>query len=121
LAEVQRDHPQAIHLLISVLDKLSEPSRLALLENIWKVVNEWQKCPAGGMVTERSDARPVSERDVLTDAAQLLRCSKAHLCNVLNGKVPSLPPMPHVSLGRRKLIRRAALQRWLEQLEESKG
>jgi excisionase family DNA binding protein len=61
------------------------------------------------------------QHDVLTmeEAARILRCSKAHLSNVLRGKVPSLPPLPHVSLGRRTLIRRAVLQQWLERLEES--
>ena len=53
----------------------------------------------------------------INEAARILRCSKAHLSNVLNGKVSSLPPLPHVSLGRRKLIRRIILQQWLENLE----
>ena len=59
--------------------------------------------------------------DVLTmeEVASMLRCSKAHLSNVLNGKVTSLPPLPHVSLGRRKLIRKAALENWLTLLEGS--
>ena len=54
----------------------------------------------------------------LAEASKVLRCSKAHLCNVLKGKVGSLPPLPHLSLGRRTLIRRAVLQHWLERLEE---
>lgn len=54
----------------------------------------------------------------LTEASKVLRCSKAHLCNVLKGKVASLPPLPHLSLGRRTLIRRAVLQLWLERLEQ---
>jgi hypothetical protein len=53
------------------------------------------------------------------EAAGILRCSKAHLCNVLNGRVSTLPPLPHVLLGRRKLIRRVALEQWLERLEVS--
>ena len=63
----------------------------------------------------------VIQEDVLTmeEVATLLRCSKAHLSNVLNGKVSSLPPLPHVSLGRRKLIRKSALDTWLKRLEES--
>jgi excisionase family DNA binding protein len=55
----------------------------------------------------------------LAEAAQLLRCSKAHLCNVLNGKISGLPELPHISLGRRTLIRKIALERWLEGLEAS--
>jgi excisionase family DNA binding protein len=53
----------------------------------------------------------------LGEAAQLLRCSKAHVANVLNGRVSGTPPIPHVVVGRRKLIRRAALERWLENVE----
>ena len=62
-----------------------------------------------------------STPDLLTfdEVARTLRCSKAHLSNVLNGKVASLPPLPHVSLGRRKLIRKTALDQWLKGLEES--
>jgi hypothetical protein len=55
----------------------------------------------------------------LAEVAALLRCSKAHLCNVLNGKVSGLPQLPHISLGRRTLIRKVALERWLEGLEAS--
>ena len=59
--------------------------------------------------------------DILTmaEAAQLMRCSKAHLSNVLNGKVSGLPQLPHIALGRRTLIRKVALERWLEGLEAS--
>lgn len=54
----------------------------------------------------------------LTEASRVLRCSKAHLCNVLKGKVQSLPPLPHLSLGRRTLIRRTILLQWIERLED---
>ena len=60
-----------------------------------------------------------SELLTLTEAAAVLRCSKAHLCNVLKGKVLSLPPLPHLSLGRRTLIRRTVLEEWIERLEQS--
>ena len=63
------------------------------------------------------DGQP-SELLTLAEVAMILRCSKAHLCNVLNGKVTSLQPLPHVALGRRKLIRRAALEAWLDRVEE---
>jgi|ERR1051326_6641182 hypothetical protein len=61
-----------------------------------------------------------SAPEVMTvkEVAGILRCSKAHLSNLMNGKVSRLPPLPHISLGRRKLVRRAALERWLERLEE---
>ena len=59
--------------------------------------------------------------DVLTlnEVAGMLRCSKTHVCNVIAGRVASLPPLPHMSLGRRILVRRIALEQWLESLEVS--
>ncbi len=64
-------------------------------------------------------ARDKSVPEILTirEAAQLLRCSKAHVSNVLNGRISGIPPIPHVIVGRRKLIRRAALEHWLEDVE----
>ena len=57
--------------------------------------------------------------DVLTikEAAVIMRCSKAHVANVLNGRVANVPPMPYVPVGRRKLILRASLQRWMKGIE----
>ena len=60
----------------------------------------------------------VPEVLTLAEVADLLRCSKAHMCNVINGKVPCLPPLPFMSLGRRKLIRRTVLEEWMESLEQ---
>lgn len=55
-------------------------------------------------------------REVLTlaDVAAILRCSKAHVCNVINGKVPGTPKLTHLSVGRRKLVRREWLEEWME-------
>lgn len=50
----------------------------------------------------------------LADAAELLRCSKAHVCKAINGRVRGCAPIPAVSLGRRKLIRLESLRKWLE-------
>jgi excisionase family DNA binding protein len=55
----------------------------------------------------------------LPEAAQVLRCSKAHLSNLLNGRVPGARPLPHVSVGRRKLIRRESLEHWLHDAERA--
>lgn len=57
--------------------------------------------------------------DLLTmaDAAELLHCSKAHVCKAVCGRVPGCPPIPAISLGRRKLIRREALRLWIERNE----
>lgn len=58
----------------------------------------------------------VKSSEVLTvrEVAQLLRCSKAHVCNVLNGRVHGLQKLTHISLGRRKLVRREWLEAWME-------
>jgi hypothetical protein len=42
----------------------------------------------------------------LSDVAELLHCSKAHVCKTVSGRVRGCPPIPAVSLGRRKLMRR---------------
>lgn len=53
-------------------------------------------------------------RDILTVAeiAAELRCSKAHVYNAIAGKVEGVSPLPAISMGRRKLVRRAALEQW---------
>jgi len=56
----------------------------------------------------------------LTEAAELLRFSKAHLCHIMQGKVKDLPPLPHISVGRRKLFRRSALMDWLVAIERTR-
>ena len=57
--------------------------------------------------------------EVLTvaEVAERLRCSKAHVCNAINGKVKGVTPLPAVSMGRRRLIRAAALANWLAENE----
>lgn len=53
-------------------------------------------------------------KDILTvpEVADELRCSRAHLYNLLNGKVAGATPLPAISMGRRKLIRRSTLEHW---------
>ena len=57
--------------------------------------------------------------EVLTtrEGAQVLRCSKAHFCNLLNGRVAGVPRLPFVSLGRRRLVRKSTLAEWIEEVE----
>jgi excisionase family DNA binding protein len=57
--------------------------------------------------------------DLLTvkEVAALLHCSKGHVCNVVAGRVRDCPPLPAIHIGRRMLIRRESLHRWLEQTE----
>ena len=50
-------------------------------------------------------------------AAKYLSCSASHVSNILNGKVPNLPPIPHVRAGRLRLIRRDALIEWFKAQE----
>ena len=58
--------------------------------------------------------------EVLTvlEIAQTLRCSKAHVCNVINGKVKNTPRLPVIRLGRRILIRRETLELWKRASEQ---
>ena len=57
--------------------------------------------------------------EVLTieEIARELRCSKSQISNILNGKILGLPPLPHLRVGRRKIVRRVSLQRWMELVE----
>jgi excisionase family DNA binding protein len=61
----------------------------------------------------------VSEDDMLTisEVAAELRCSKAHVHNVINGKVRGVSSLPAISMGRRKLVRRSTLDRWKRENE----
>lgn len=51
------------------------------------------------------------------EVACLLRCSKAHVHNLINGKVPEVEALPSIWLGRRRLVRRESLFQWLEAQE----
>jgi hypothetical protein len=53
----------------------------------------------------------------LAEAARFVRCSRSHLCNVLNGKVRGVPSLAAVRIGRRVLFRREALEKWLLEAE----
>ena len=54
-------------------------------------------------------------RDEILTAAEVaaeLRCSKAHVYNTIAGKVEGVSPLPAISMGRRKLVRRSAFEEW---------
>jgi hypothetical protein len=55
-------------------------------------------------------------KDLLTigEVAEILRCSRNHVSNVMNAKVPGVPVLPHFVMGRRKLVRREWLIEWLQ-------
>jgi hypothetical protein len=54
----------------------------------------------------------------MTDVARVLRCSKAHVCKVVNGQVRDTPPIPAIALGRRRIVRREALILWMTEREQ---
>lgn len=56
----------------------------------------------------------------VAEVAKELRCSKPHVYNLINGKVPDVTPLPAIPLGRKKLVRRSSLQRWLR-INEKEG
>ena len=64
---------------------------------------------------------PSKECRVLTikEVALELRCSKAHVSNLIRGKVPGAIPLPALRLGRRRLVRRSSLIRWIETAERT--
>jgi hypothetical protein len=49
----------------------------------------------------------------LREMATVLRCSKAHAAKLLNGEIRGLPPLTHVAMGRRKVVRREWLESWM--------
>jgi excisionase family DNA binding protein len=50
----------------------------------------------------------------IREVAELLRCSKAHVQKALVGKVAGVPQLTHLSMGRRKLVRKEWLEQWME-------
>lgn len=61
-----------------------------------------------------------ASRDEILTAAEVaseLRCSKAHVYNAMAGKIEGVSSLPAISMGRRKLVRRSALEQWKERNE----
>jgi excisionase family DNA binding protein len=50
----------------------------------------------------------------LKQAAAYLQISKAHLSNVINGKVAEVPPLRYFRVGRRILFKREWVDEWME-------
>ena len=55
---------------------------------------------------------PNDEILTVLDVATELRCSKTHVHNAIKGKVAGVSQLPAIHMGRRKLIRRRALELW---------
>jgi hypothetical protein len=53
----------------------------------------------------------------IKDVAGLLRCSRAHVLNIMLGRIQGVPPLGHITLGRRKVIRRNTFEDWLARSE----
>jgi excisionase family DNA binding protein len=49
------------------------------------------------------------------EVAGILRCSKTHALNVIEGRVRGLPKLPHLTFGRRKVVRKEWLAAWMEE------
>ena len=52
-----------------------------------------------------------------TEVAEELRCSKAQVYKLMNGEVRERTVLPHIALGRKKVVRRSSLEAW-KQLNE---
>ena len=57
----------------------------------------------------------------LSEVTELLQCSKAHISKLVNGQIPGVPRLPVIQIGRRKLVRREALEVWLREAEGVAG
>lgn len=53
------------------------------------------------------------------EVADDLRCSKAHVYNAINGKIHGVTKLPAICMGRRKLVRRSALEAWKQANEQN--
>ena len=55
----------------------------------------------------------------VTEVARELRCSRAHVHNLINGRVSGVKPLPAIPLGRRRIVRRESLNEWIATNERS--
>jgi excisionase family DNA binding protein len=55
------------------------------------------------------------------EVAADLKCSKAHVYKTINGEVPGVTPLPAITMGRRRLIRRSSLEAWKEENEQTRS
>ncbi len=64
-----------------------------------------------------------SQAGILTvpEVAHELRCSKAHVHNLIHGKVRGVRPLPSLWLGRRRLVLRTSFEEWLRGSEQNHG
>lgn len=78
-------------------------------------------------VTLQSESSSMSDNSVAStsipplmtpeEVAQELRCSRAHVYNILARRVQGLPVLPSIHIGRRTLVRRTSFHEWLLKVE----
>lgn len=54
----------------------------------------------------------------VAEVAMDLRSSKAHVCNIIAGRVRGVTPLAVLRLGRRILVRRSTLEEWKSRCEQ---
>ena len=57
----------------------------------------------------------------ISEVAEVLRCSKAHVNKALSGRIAGVPQLAHLSLGRRKLVPKDWFDQWLEESRPKSG
>jgi hypothetical protein len=66
-----------------------------------------------GTVSAGNQAFAYREIMDIKSAANYLGVSRSHLSHILAGKIPGVPAIPYVRAGRRALIRRSVIDRWI--------
>ena len=69
---------------------------------------------AGGVQAKGAYMEDTASILTITEIAELPRCSKAHVQKALVGKFAGVPQLAHLSMGRRKLVRKEWLGQWME-------
>jgi hypothetical protein len=67
------------------------------------------------MIQQTTTAPNAAKVLTIVEIARLLRCSKAHVCNLMAGKVRGAPKLTNVCLGRRRLSTVDWVNQWLEE------
>jgi excisionase family DNA binding protein len=68
--------------------------------------------PPLDLTTSRSSEAAIDTVLTVHEVAHELKCSKAHVYNLINNRVAGVKPLPTISLGRKKLIRRSSFEAW---------
>jgi excisionase family DNA binding protein len=92
---------------------MQAPLECRTIPYLFRSLTASQGAPAKAYRVEESME---NSTDMLTiqEVAKVLRCSKTHVQNALEGKVQGLSRLMHLAMGRRKVIRRDWLQQWME-------